>query len=793
MKLDIDFTKHPAFASFVETRGLETIDFKPILAEAEAIADEIYTPSSRDDTLESRWASYDSRVQPLRKKFEQGMIDDHGIDRQLGPLMSKHFRTAIKEYAIEREYMLGHRKPNFELSSTAHAAAEEMDQVGFKFYQMPDRWLQPLCDFLQPDIDKLRARADAGATELLQMEGAPLPTAIVRDYCETQGIFDTLAALYGRRFGKMGFTLHVSHPGDQWYHTFDDVGLPVPRTTQMHYDLAYDVPKILLYLNEVTVDQGPFSLIPESHNWEDSGLWLTYRKEITLALSDYLKAIDSPPLGANVSRFRRVEARKAFASLPASLRNTGHFGDLVMDDSPLSDALLKLETPLTGPKGTLGLFTGCKVLHRGGLVKKGQRWAMQVCFWPEEPVKLPKKDQLQAKGLAPAHTEKSKKSFFGKLFSGPAVTAVSPTPKTAPAKAPEVAVAPKSPKPAEPSTTYSNKRFGLGLKEILGETTRVSVVDVGGALNLQPHWHKLHQVADFTVYEPHPKSFHDLVERQKTEKYYAGFNYINEALSGEGGPRTLYCSNAPTGSSLLPPKKNGIADYPGNTYLYPMREETLQTTTLKESLSKAGVTEVHGIKLDTQGTELEIIQGLGTALAAGLLFVEMEIGVVEHYAKPSASLETVIPFMREHGLELFDLRTNRFHGNAQRLPGGVKALTDFLGCHRSSPGLAQRLNEVDAIFFRDPRVLIDNGTTVPTLRRLIAALCTYNLFGEAFFAVHHAAEKGLIDAATHDAMCLTLRQLHAEACLEIPGLDAALAQRQYQNWGQYMWVPYPGA
>jgi hypothetical protein len=42
-------------------------------------------------------------------------------------------------------------------------------------------------------------------------------------------------------------------------------------------------------------------------------------------------------------------------------------------------------------------------------------------------------------------------------------------------------------------------------------------------------------------------------------------------------------------------------------------------------------------------------------------------------------------------------------------------------------------------------------------------------------------------------MCLTLRQLHAEACLEIPGLDAALAQRQYQNWGQYMWVPYPGA
>mgnify|MGYP000851869317 CR=1 FL=1 len=788
MKLDIDFTQHPAFASFVEARGPETVQFKPILAEAEAIADEIYDSSAGDSTLESRWAAYDSRVQPLRKRFDQGMEEDKGIDRQLAPLMSKHFRTAIKEYAIEREYMLGHRKPDFSLSRAAHEGAEEMDAVGYKLFQMPDRWLRPLCDFLQPDIDRLRASIQAGETELVRTDGTNLTTAIVRDYCESAGIFDILAALYGRRFGKMGFTLHVSHPGDEWYHTFDDVGLPVPRTTQMHYDLAYDVPKILLYLNDVSTEQGPFSVIPGSHKWEDSGLWLTYRKEITLALSDYLKAINAPPLGANVSRFRRVEARKAFASLPAELRNTGHFGDLVMDGSALSDALLEKEVPMTGPKGTMGLFTGCKVLHRGGLVQKGERWAIQVCFWPEEAVKLPKKEQLQAQGLvAKASPDKPKKGIFSKIFPGLGKPEAAPAPASKPAGATDK---PKAPPAAKP---FSHERFGRGLKQILGGDLRLSLVDVGGAVNLQPHWHKMHQVADFTVYEPHPRSYQELVDRQKTDAHYAGFRYINEALSGTGGPRTLYCSNVPTGSSLLPPKKNGIADHPGNTYLYPVREESLQTTTLKESLSSAGVSQVHGIKLDTQGTELEILQGLGSELTAGLVFVEMEIGVVERYDAPSANLETVLPWMREQGFELFDFRTNRFHGNAQRLPGGVKEVTDFFGCHKSSPGLAQRLNEVDAIFFRDPRLLIDGGTDAHTIRRLIAALCTYNLFGEALYTVRYAAEKGIIDSPASDSIQAALRQLHSEACLEVPGLDAALARSQYQNWGQYIWVPYPSA
>jgi FkbM family methyltransferase len=349
---------------------------------------------------------------------------------------------------------------------------------------------------------------------------------------------------------------------------------------------------------------------------------------------------------------------------------------------------------------------------------------------------------------------------------------------------------PLSTTPPASADTYSNKRFSLGLKQILGDL-RLGVVDVGGAVNLQPHWHRFHQVADFIVFEPHQQSYQDLLDRQRSGGYYRHFRYINAALSGQGGPRTLYVSNAPTGTSLLPPKRGGLADYPENSYLYPMREEVIQTTTLDETLPAVGMKLIHGIKLDTQGTEIEIMRGMGPELSRSLLLVEVEIGVVEHYATPSASLEEAIPFMRSLGLELFDLRCNRFAGNAIRLQGGWKSACDTLGCHPSSPALAQRVNEVDAIFFRDPRTFIDGGASIEDVRRLIAMLSAYNLYGEAVFATIHAADSNLLSADEKVAILAALRGLHAEASLEVNELEKWLSKNEWKNWGQYMWVPAP--
>jgi hypothetical protein len=171
--------------------------------------------------------------------------------------------------------------------------------------------------------------------------------------------------------------------------------------------------------------------------------------------------------------------------------------------------------------------------------------------------------------------------------------------------------------------------------------------------------------------------------------------------------------------------------------------------------------------------------------------VEAEIGIIEHYAGPAATLEEAIPLLRGLGLELFDLRTNRSPGNAARLKPGT--VTNLLQCQRNAPALAQRLNEVDAIFFRDPRTFIDQGASSDDVRRLIAMLCAYNFFGEAVFAASHAERKGVIDSASRDALFSMMKSLYDEARLEVVEWETWLAAHDWQHWGQYMWVPYPCA
>lgn len=789
MKTDVDLALHPAFAPLIPQRPNEAPEYRAFFRQADAVVADVFRGhGAHGDSagLAARWEKFDQALKADRKKIEQQLAADKSTDPAISLLAKNSLRRALERLALEAEQRRQRMRPEFTPSDFASKAAEHIAVDGFHQFYMPDKWLKPLQQFMQEDVEALRAKFATASGHLLISEPGELPHAIVRDFCEKCGVFESLSTVFGREFNRVGFSLHVSHPGDRWFNAFSDVGLPVSHTADMHYDEAYDVPKAMIYLNDVTEDQGPFTLIPKSDQWEDLGSWLNYKKELAISMAKHrIEVLKEERGSGNASLFRSKELRRLYATLPDGLRGTVKPGDLILNDTPMSRELLAAEKRITGPAGCLALFCGSHTIHRGGICNSGERWALQVCFWPKDKVKLPAKDERQKP--VPVAPE-PKKSFLAGWFAGGKATA-----PPVPQKAPESAAVekPKAKTIAEPADVYSNKRFSLGLKQILGDDLRLSVVDVGGAVNLQPHWHRFHQVADFTVYEPHPKSYQDLIERQQSGNYYKAFRYINAALSGAVGPRTLYISNAPTGTSLLPPKKGGMGDFPENTYLYPMREELIETTTLAKSLGESGINVVHGVKLDTQGTEIEIMRGLGPELSKGLLLVEMEIGTINHYAVPSASLEEAIPYFASLGLELFDLRTNRSAGNAIRLkPGSV---TDILQCHAKSPALAQRLHEVDAIFLRDPLTFIDSGASVSEVRRLMALLCAYNFYGEAIFTANYAEKKGLIDATARDALFAIFRQLHAEASLEVKEYAAWLETHQWQNWGQYMWVPYPGA
>ena len=119
-------------------------------------------------------------------------------------------------------------------------------------------------------------------------------------------------------------------------------------------------------------------------------------------------------------------------------------------------------------------------------------------------------------------------------------------------------------------------------------------------------------------------------------------------------------------------------------------------------------------------------------------------------------------------------------------------LTSVLGDHLDLPPNANRLIEVDAIFFRDPRTLIRKGFESAKLRKLIALLVTYLFLPEAVFSACRSACNVLSNTETAQIL-EAIRVLHSSYSSEMRHVTSAIARAGGLQWAQYMWVPYPSA
>ena len=171
--------------------------------------------------------------------------------------------------------------------------------------------------------------------------------------------------------------LELSTERQTWYRDcYADVGLPTSDTAYVHYDGNFSVIKALIYLNDVGLQTGPFRYNSRSLKWKRSVFTNTLLVHLDHAFGErryhgYGGTYYRP-------RFKLPSARSDFVSLPRCFRSSSHFGDDLLNGSPMSKRLLEAERPVTGPLGTCILFDGYGGLHRGGLVAKGERWVINV-------------------------------------------------------------------------------------------------------------------------------------------------------------------------------------------------------------------------------------------------------------------------------------------------------------------------------------------------------------------------------------------------------------------------------
>jgi FkbM family methyltransferase len=325
--------------------------------------------------------------------------------------------------------------------------------------------------------------------------------------------------------------------------------------------------------------------------------------------------------------------------------------------------------------------------------------------------------------------------------------------------------------------------------------------DLGGAAGLPSHWVKLENLAHFIVYEPHEQSRNELIQYFNGKARPQLFKVLPEGISEKGGAKTLHCTNAPTGSTILKlDLVENLNRYVAQDYLFPITDVIIPTKSLAESLNAAGAETIDMIKLDIQGAELQALRGLDAKRLDQLLSVEAEAGVVR-FSSEQPSWNDFDNFLSPLGFELFDIRVSRSYPKNSAYQPSIQR--SVFGVIENAKGMNARAWELDLVYFKSAKVLLNKKDTI-AIRKLIVAYATYNYFAEALDLAHRAMTADLIDSNSYDVILEQLKSWHRiyhGGLLQKTSGFSKLLRKVIRKlrldrsviWARYMWVEFPNS
>jgi len=177
---------------------------------------------------------------------------------------------------------------------------------------------------------------------------------------------------------------------------------------------------------------------------------------------------------------------------------------------------------------------------------------------------------------------------------------------------------------------------------------KVKLLDVGARYGIDERWKPFYLDLDVMAFEPDPEECSAL--NAKEFPYKACF--LPVALGANDNEEAiLHLCKSPASSSLLKPNRELCKDYPYGEMLEVVQQLPL-TLNRMDSVCEDFLPDV--MKLDTQGTELEILRGAGQLLD-GALAVELEVEFVCQY-EDQPTFTDVDVYMREQGFSLRGIR-----------------------------------------------------------------------------------------------------------------------------------------
>lgn len=279
----------------------------------------------------------------------------------------------------------------------------------------------------------------------------------------------------------------------------------------------------------------------------------------------------------------------------------------------------------------------------------------------------------------------------------------------------------------------------------LSEATPLRALDAGAAGGLAAHWIAAGTLMEAHAVEPDTRAW--------TQPGATGPDVVwhGVALAGADARRQLHVTKTPTGSSLLPPRADMMARFSTPQYHGVSHMVDVDCQSIPSLRAAAGIEPFDLVKLDTQGTELEILSGLAADDWSRLALLEVEVEFLELY-QGQPLFTDIHELLSSQDFELLDLRTHREYRVG---PSGGRHYLRQLGAVRGNPRFGAQLVAGDAVYIPSPTALLDRGPAA--FARLVIALLLYSQHDLALWLVDLMRAESDIDAVTLDAVAGEIR------------------------------------
>ena len=250
----------------------------------------------------------------------------------------------------------------------------------------------------------------------------------------------------------------------------------------------------------------------------------------------------------------------------------------------------------------------------------------------------------------------------------------------------------------------------------------LKIIDIGASGGIDQRWYSNGFEVNAILFEPDPDAFEQLIKKKRKNDVI-----LDSALSDKEKETVLNICKFQQNSSIYEPNMDILKLYE-NPGRYEIKKRiTMKAFPLNDVLKKNSISEIDFMKIDTQGSELEILRG-GIDYLDRIIGLEVESEFIEIY-KNQPLFPEVDKFIQSNGFELIDMRRTFWKRN--------------IGSYGVNKG---QLIYADQLYMRTPESVLNiKGISSSKVIKAIKVYLTYGYQDLSIELLNHSNNQGIIE------------------------------------------------